>query len=95
MVVAISAPPELSSQADMDTAIALASVRVMLGYPDGINGVASVATLRIVPNFPYAPELRGLPMSASSRLEYVLMSVRLLITIDWFVVGSAMDTYCL
>ena len=84
-------PSLLSSQANMDAATALASVRVMLGHSDGINDVASVVTVRIVPNFPYAPELRAFPMPASSRLEYVVMSVRLLDAIDWFVVESAMD----
>jgi hypothetical protein len=71
----------------MDAATALASVRVMLGHSD----VASVVTVRIVPNLPYAPELRPFPTPASNRLEYVLMSVTLLDAIDWFVVESAMD----
>jgi hypothetical protein len=31
-------------------------------------------------------------MPESSRLEYVVMSVRLLDAIDWFVVESAIDT---
>jgi hypothetical protein len=85
----------------MDEATALASVRVMLGHSDGTNDVASVVTVRIVPNLPfpppppyaYAPEPRPFPKPASSRLEYVLlMSVRLLDAIDWFVVESAIDT---
>jgi hypothetical protein len=50
--------PTFSSQVIMDAAIALPSVRVMLGHSDGTNEVASVVTVRIVPNFPYAPELR-------------------------------------
>jgi hypothetical protein len=75
----------------MDAATTLAPVRVMLGHSDGTNDVTSVVTVRIVPNLPYAPELRTFPMPASSRLEYVLTSVRLLDTIDWFVVESAID----
>jgi len=74
----------------MDAATALASVRVVLGHSDGINDAASVVTVWIVPNFPYVPELHIFPMPASSRLEDVVMSVRLLDAIDWFVVKSAM-----
>jgi hypothetical protein len=47
-----SLPPKLSSQAIMDAAIALPSVRVKLGHSDGTNEVASVVTVRIVPNLP-------------------------------------------
>jgi hypothetical protein len=36
----------------MDAAIALPSVRVKLGHSDGTNEVASVVTVRIVPNLP-------------------------------------------
>jgi hypothetical protein len=76
----------------MDAAIALPSVRVMLGHSDSTNEVASVVTVRMVPNLPCAPELRLFPMPASSRLEYVLVSVILLEVIDWLVVESAIDT---
>ena len=67
-------------------------MRVRLGHSDGISDVASVVTVRIVLNLPPAPELRLFPIPGSRRLEYVLMSVRLLDAIDWFVVESAMDT---
>ena len=81
----LSPPPVSSSHAAIDAATdaatTLASVRVMLGHSDGINDVASVVTVRIV--------LRLFPIPASSRLDYVLMSVRLL---NWFVIESAMDT---
>jgi hypothetical protein len=76
---------------DAATALASVSVRVMLCHSDGTNDVASVVTVRIVPDFPYAPELRAFPMPASSRLECVVMSVRLLDAIDLFVVESATD----
>jgi hypothetical protein len=75
----------------MDAAIALPSVRVMLGHSDSTNEVASVVTVRMVPNLPYTPELRPFPTPASSRLEYVLVSVILLDAIDWSVVESAID----
>lgn len=73
----------------------LASVRVMLGHSESTNDVASVVTVLMVPNFPCAcdapapkPEWRPFPlMPVSSRLEYVVMSVMLLLdAIDWFVV---------
>lgn len=51
MLAAISPGP--SSQPNMDAAIALPSVRVMLGHSDGMKDVASVVTVRIVPNFPF------------------------------------------
>jgi len=76
----------------MEEATALASVRVKLGHSDG-NDVASVVTVRIVPNLlPCALELRPFLIPASRRLEYVDMSVRLLDAMDWFVVESAIDT---
>jgi len=88
----------VSSQPNMDTAIALPSVRVMLGHSDGMNDVASVVTVRIVPNFPEGPEqlplrtpLNPSPIPASSRLEYVLVSVMLLDAMDCPVVESAID----
>jgi hypothetical protein len=87
-----------SSQPNIDAAIALPSVRVMLGHSDGMNDVASVVTVRIVPNFPFGPDPDPLrpspnpsPIPASSRLEYVLASVMLLDAIDWPVVESAID----
>jgi hypothetical protein len=66
----------------------------MLGHSEGTNDVASVVTVLIVPNLPCAYEWRPFPVS--SRLEYVVMSVMLLLdAMDWFVVvmaESAMDT---
>jgi hypothetical protein len=83
-----------SSQPNMDAAIALPSVRVMLGHSDGMNDVASVVAVRIVPNFVYGP-LRPppnpSPIPASSKLEYVLFSVMLLDAMDCPVVESAID----
>lgn len=88
--------------AAIEAAAKLASVRVILGHSEGTNDVASVVTVLIVPNFPHAfdgpapkaEECRPLPVSR--RLEYVVMSVRLLLdAIDWFVVvivESATDT---
>jgi hypothetical protein len=82
--------------ATIEAAAMLASVRVILGHSEGTNDVASVVTLLIVPNFPQAfdepapkaEECRPFPlMPVSSRLEYVVISVRLLLdAIDWFVV---------
>src|SRR6266702_206975 len=92
-----TSPPRVSSQPNMDAAIALPSVRVKLGHSDGLNDVASVVTVRIVPNFPYGPEplpLRPPPNPSpklSSRLEYVVVSVMLLDAMDCPVVESAID----
>ena len=86
MLLATS-PPMVSSQPNMYAAIALPSVRVRLGHSDGV-----------VPNFPYGPEplpLRQPPNSspkpASSRIDYVLVSVILLDGMGCPVVESAMD----
>jgi len=88
--------------ATIEAAAMLASVRVILGHSEGTNDVASVVTVLIVPNFPQAfdepapkaEEWRPIPLiPVSSRLEYVVISVRLLL--DWFVVvivESATDT---
>jgi hypothetical protein len=109
MLLAPSKPPSaLSSSslhvATIDAAAKLASVRVILGHSEGTIDVASVVTVLIVPNFqafdepaPKAEEWRPFPlMPVSSKLEYVLISVRLLPdAIDWFVVvivESATDT---
>ena len=91
--------------ATIEAAAMLASVRVILGHSEGTNDVASVVTVLIVPNFPQAfdepapkaEEWRPFPlMPVSSRLEYVVISVRLLLdAMDWFVVvivESATDT---
>jgi hypothetical protein len=95
-------PPSAASSssslkvATIEAAAKLASVRVILGHSEGTNDVASVVTVLIVPNFPQAfdkpapkaEEWRPFPlMPVSRRLEYVVMSVRLLLdAIDWFVV---------
>src|SRR5258708_1581491 len=52
----------------------------MLGHSEGTNDVASVVTDLIVPNLPCAYEWRPFPLTpVSSRLEYVVMSVMLLL----------------
>lgn len=86
--------------ATIEAAAMLASVRVILGHSEGTNDVASVVTVLIVPNFPPAPkaeECRPFPLiPVSNRLEYVVISVKLLLdAIDWFavvIVESATDT---
>ena len=75
----------------MDVAMALPSVRVVLGHLDGTNDFASVVTVRIVLDFPrYGPNL--LPMRPpSSKPEYVLVSVMLFDGIDFSAIESAID----
>ena len=75
----------------MNAAMALPSVRVVLGHSDGTNDFASVVTVRIVLDFRrYGPNL--LPMRPpSSKLEYVLVSVMLFDSIDCSAVESAID----
>jgi hypothetical protein len=94
----------LPQAAATEAAAMLASVRVMLGHSESTNDVASVVTVLIVSNLPHAcdapaprPEWRPFPpIPLSSRLEYVVMSVILLLdAMDWFVVvtvESATDT---
>ena len=47
-----ASPPRAWSQPNMDVAIALPCVRVVLGHSDGMNDViASVVAVHIMPNF--------------------------------------------
>ena len=69
--------------------MALPFVRIMPGHSDGKNDVASVVTPRVVSNFPqYCPDALSMRLP-SSRLEYGLVSVKLLDAIECLVVESA------